>query len=118
MHYKKVLEMQSEELIEWMLKEFAIEIPQAILTIEDMEEAGKILIKLTNYYSYLCALLSFAKINARAKKREKEKEAYEDAIDKREIIQNFTDCIKQKYPAVSRAVTIHIDRAQKNLQTL
>lgn len=78
-----------------------------------MEQASVILIQLSTYYAYLCTLLSYAKINARMAKRTGNKAAYEDAVDKKEIIQNMTDSIKQQYAALSRAVTIRIENNQE-----
>ena len=58
-------------------------------------------------------VLSYAKVNARLAKREGNKQKYEDAVDKKEIIQNMTDSIKQQYAALSRAVTIRIENNQE-----
>ena len=113
MDYKKILNLEPTELIEWLMKEFYIEIPNQVISFEDMETASTVLIKLSTYYSYLCTLLSYAKINARITKREGSKTEYEDAVDKKEIIQNMTDSIKQQYAALSRTVTIKIENNQE-----
>ena len=89
--------------------------PDHIDSIEDMNNASKLLLKLSSNYSYICPLQSHAKIATRIAKRNKSKDDpdstidYEDMVDKKEIIDNVADCIKQEYNAISRAVTIKIE---------
>ncbi len=113
MDYLKLLRMDPAELLNWLTKEFSVQIPGEILTAEDMDNAAKTLLQLSNAYSYLCTLLSYAKIETRQQKRYGEKEDYEDMVDRKEIIQNMVDCIKQNYAAVSRSVTIRIENNQE-----
>lgn len=109
MNYAQVLNMEPMELISWLNETFPVAMPQKIITVLDMENASDLLLRLSSYYSYLCNLLSYSRVMVRNAKRNKEKEEYEDLIDKREIIQNKTDAIKQQYAAISRAVTIQIE---------
>lgn len=109
MNYAQILDMESMDLISWLSNTFSVKMPQKISTIADMENASDLLLKLSSYYSYLCTLLSYAKVMVRNAKRNREKEEYEDLIDKKEIIQNKTDVVKQQYAAISRAVTIQIE---------
>lgn len=109
MDYNSILKLEATELLEWLMDNFFIQIPSEIITVEDMQEAGKLLMQLSNNYSYLCALSSYAKIATRDAKRSGNKREHEDMVDKKEVIQNMTDCIKQQYAAISRAVTIHIE---------
>ncbi len=111
--YNSILAMPPKELLDWAAKEFLVEIPGEIVTAEDMDEAARLLLQLSNSYSYLCALLSYAKISAREAKRYGEKSDYEDMVDRRDVIQNVTDCVKQLYAAVSRSVTIRIENNQE-----
>ena len=113
MDYISILNMEPEKLLDWLNNEFTVQIPEEILSIEDMNEAARILLQLSNSYSYLCTLSSYAKIAARQAKRYGEKMDYEDAVDRKKIIQNMTDCIKQQYAAVSRSVTIRIENNQE-----
>lgn len=107
--------MKAEEMIDWLLKEFALDVPGEIITPDDMDEAATLLLKGSSYYSYLCALLSYAKVRVRSLKREgpSKKSEYEDMVDRKEVLQNFADAIKQEYAAISRAVTI---RMENNLE--
>ena len=109
MDYCKLLKLDTITLIKWLDKTFYVEMITEILDVEDMNKASKLLICLSSYYSYLCSLLSYAKVITRKAKRELTKEEYEDMIDRREAIANKTDAIKQQYSAISRAVTIHIE---------
>ena len=109
MDYAKVLSMNAEDLLYWLVNNFSADVPDVIISVSDMENASKLLLRLSGNYSYLQALLSYAKIETRKAKRGGDKVAYEDMVDKREVIQNMTDAVKQQYSAISRAVTIHIE---------
>ena len=104
-----MFKMEPSLLIDHLAETFYTPIPEEIVSTEDMEEAAKTLLKLTSNYSYLCELVSRAKVETRIAKRNLSKEEYEDMVDRKEIIQNMTDIIKQKYAAVSRAITIRLD---------
>ena len=107
MDYEKILAKEPRELLKWLLSEFNVEQPKEILTVQDMELAAGLMLKLSGFYSYLCALLSYAKIATRDAKRGGDKRYHEDMVDKKDIIQNMTDSVKQQYASISRAVTIH-----------
>lgn len=109
MTHEQVLSMQPAALAEWLAAEFLETLPEEITSVEDMEDAAKLLLKLSSSYSYLCALSSKAKIVSRDMKRSGDKEAYEDMVDRREAIGAITDAVKQQYSAVSRSVTIKIE---------
>jgi len=108
-NFDKTLDKEPIELLNWLLGNFNTEIPGVIVSMNDMTKAGETLLKLSGYYSYLMALLSYCKIKTRDAKRNKSKEEYENMVDKKEVLQNFTDAVKQNYSAVSRAVTIYIE---------
>lgn len=99
--------MEPKELLKWLIDEFSVEQPGEIISIQDMELAATLLLKLSSYYSYLCALLSYAKVATREAKRKGDRTYHEDMVDKKDIIQNMTDSVKQQYASISRAVTIH-----------
>ena len=109
MNYEEILQMPVRELMVWLINEFSTDCPEMIATIDDMDNASKILLKLSSYYSYLCALMSYAKVATREAKRSGDKIFYEDMVDKKEAIEHMTDAVKQRYNAISRAVTIHIE---------
>lgn len=111
--YEEVFKKKPKELLEWLTDNFYIPIPDAVLSIEDMDKAAEFLLRTSANYQYLNALLSYAKLATREAKREKRKEEYEDMVDKKEIISNVVDAIKQSYAAVSRAVTIRIENNEE-----
>lgn len=113
MSYEQILSLPADKLLNWLTSNFLIEVPEEIVTVEDMKDASKLLLQCTSYYSYLCALSSYAKLATRNAKRSGDKTRYEDMIDKKEIVNHITDCVKQQYSAISRAVTIHIDNNQE-----
>lgn len=105
-----VKEMLAEEpfhLMELFQEEFGYEIPETIDTIEDMRNAGKLLGRLANSYSYLMQLSSYAKLDVRIARRNKEnKEKIDDAIDRKNVIDTFAESVGMKYKAISRMLTI------------
>lgn len=114
MPYKILLTLSPSDLLENLEKEFLRPVPEEILSVEDMEMAGKELLRLSSAYSSLLTLQSYAKLDTREKKREKvTKREIDDSVDRKEIIQNVVDIVKQQYNAVSRAVTIRIENNQE-----
>lgn len=109
MNAQAFLTLPPKELSIRLDEEFDVTLPDAIISIEDMEAASKLLIKLSGSYSFLTSLLSFAKIAVRETKRSGNKVAWEDMVDRKDTIENKTNAVKQNYSAVSRAVTIHIE---------
>ncbi len=105
----QLLTLTPMELLDYFTKNFTDELPSEVKSVEDMNHAAELLLKLTEEYSYICSLLSLAKIMTRDAKRHLSKEEYEDMVDRKEIIQNMADVIKQKYAAISRAVTIKLE---------
>lgn len=110
--FNTILQMRPLAMLDWLLDNFNTEIPETIVSIEDMKNASAVLLKLSGYYSYLMSLLAYAKVKTRQEKKlstKDNKESYEDMVDRRDILQNYTDIVKQNYSAVSRAVTIYIE---------
>lgn len=107
--------MEPEDLIGWILTTFeCISKDMAdIVTLDDFKNASAVLIDLSNTYSYLCTLLSYAKVYVRKAKRELTKIEQENMIDRRDIIQGMVESVKHKYNGVSRAVTIYIENANE-----
>ena len=121
MTYMDVLSMNSYDMIDYLTETFLVEIPTSVNSIEDMNRASKLLLKLSSNYSYMSSLLSYIKLTTRDAKRQLDKldakdpqkaeykTYYEDMVDKKEIIKNITECVDQEYSAISRAVTIKIE---------
>ena len=107
---KEMLSVPPLDLCDLMIEEcHNVPMPEHILTPEDMNNAAEAMMVLTSKYSYLVSMLSYAKVMTRELKRCGEKKVYEDMIDRKEIVQNAVDCIKQQYSTISRAVTIHTE---------
>ena len=105
-NYESFFSLTPVELLNKLTKRFDYKIPEKITTKEDMENAQALMLRLTGDISYLFALQSYAKIETSRIKRLGLKEDSQDAIDKKEVIANFLDALKQQYNGVSRAVTI------------
>ena len=127
----ELLNMDPIELVDWLNQEFKIELPVTLETIEQMKEAGQLLSKTINIYSYLMSMSSYAKIAVRDKKRESDKHAkelkankdkakeeeltyianktkkdYENMVDRKEAIENAADIANKQYNAISRMITV------------
>ncbi len=98
-----------KELINVLSRDFGVEVPDRLYTTDDMEDAAKLLSRLSNEYSFLLELLSLIKVLCREAKRSEDKRLYEDTVDKKEIVSNKVDAVKNQYQAISRMVTIHIE---------
>lgn len=107
-NYTDLYNISVENLMKWLDKKFYINVPAGLETITDMQQAGKLLGKLSNDYAYLAMLLSYAKTFVRAEKRKGKdfKATYEDMIDKRDIIDEMTSVVKMQYQAISRMITV------------
>ena len=72
-----------------------------------MRMAGKLLGRLANSYSYLMQLSSYAKLDVRTARRDKNnKQKVEDAIVRKNVIDTFGESVGLKYKAISRMLTI------------
>jgi hypothetical protein len=111
--YDELMKMEPRKLLNLLTSRFYVTMPEQITTVEDMERASKILLKLSANFSYLQALCAYAKFYTREQKRSGDKKLYEDAVDRRDIVENITDAVKQEYAAISRAVTIHTENNQE-----
>ena len=114
--FENILSLDPEDLLQWLNSNFLEDIPIAINNVEDLKNAGVLLGKLTNIYSYLVSLSMFAKLKVREAKKDKEnKENIDKAVDRKEIINSYADVIKCQYNAVSIMVTVkkQIDEEMK-----
>ena len=113
MVYEQIFSMKPLELMQWLEDNFSIQVPSVIMSMSEMNTAAELLLRLTEIYSYLVSLSSYAKIRTREIKRTMSKEEYENAVDKKEVIGNYVDIIKQQYASISRAVTIRMENNQE-----
>ena len=100
------LQMNPRDLASVLAATFIYDVPESIDTADDMSEIGKMLSNTSNQYSFLNSLLSLSKIHCREAKRLGVKSTYEDAVDKREIINNTVESVKVRYKTLSRMITI------------
>ena len=109
--YSDLYSISVDNLIKWLDKRFYYSIPKGLESIDDMKVAGRLLGQLSNDYSYLAILLSYAKAFVRTEKRKGKdfKLSYEDMIDKRDIIDEMTSVVKMQYQAISRMITVKHD---------
>lgn len=103
----ELLSMEPLGLLNLLKEEFDRDVPEIIETTEDLRLAGRALGILAADYSYLTQLAVYAKLDVREKKRSdpKNKEAVEDAIDRKSVIEAFLNGADMRYKAVSRMLT-------------
>lgn len=106
MDFESIMSKDTTELLKWLIANFTVEMPSKADEVQGT--APQMLLKLTAYHSYLTTLLSFARIKVRHAKRNLPKPEYEDMVDKKEIIQNFIDRVKQEYTCISREMSLVI----------
>lgn len=104
---KTFLEIEPEELLCWLNDNFNDDVPIALNTTQDLKNAGELLGKLMNVYSYLNSLSLHARLQVRTLKKNKaDKEEIDKAIDRKEILSSYADTVKLRYSAVSRMITV------------
>lgn len=104
---KEILSEDPFVFAEKLKSEYLFYLPETIENADDLLEAGRLLGKIANSYSYLVQLSSLAKINVRKLKREKKnKDEIDDAIDRKDSINNTVEAVKMQYNAISRLITV------------
>ena len=104
---RELLSMKPDALIQYMERQYALNLPKTLETVEEMKEANRLLSMCTSNYAYLANLAMIAKLEKRKLKREKaSKEEIEDALSREEIIQKYTDINKLYYQTISRMITV------------
>lgn len=104
---EEIFSMPPEDLIQIVAEYFQVEIPPYVDTIEDMEQAGRLLGQCASNYSYLLNMAMTAKIRKRHIKRDGEsKQSAEDALSREEIFNTYAEIMKTAYNAISRMITI------------
>ena len=110
LNIKDYLMLNPMDLANILTDTFLFDVPFEIETEEELKEVGKMLALTSNQYSFLTSLLSYAKIQTREAKRLGIKITYEDAIDRKEIIQNITEAVKLRHKTLSRLITVKQER--------
>lgn len=105
--FKEIYEMEPFEMTEKLTDSFSYDLPEFLDTPEDLRNAGRLLGELCAAYSYLIQLASYGKLLVRDLKRTKtDKATIDNAIDRRDVINNLAEIIKLQYNTVSRMVSI------------
>ena len=111
--YDDILALPPKKMFLWLQNQTRVEIPQEVTTSDELQEVGNAMNKLSSYYAFIMALLSYAQLSVREKKRESDKEAYEDMVDRRNVLENTAKSINQQYAAASRQVTIYLKHMEE-----
>lgn len=101
---KDIMNHTNEELIPMLAQEYYKPIPVDIQTVEQMQQAGKMLAVITNEYSYLMVILATLKAMTRTAKKE-DKAKYDELLGKRDTVDAFVEVLKQEYQGLSREIT-------------
>ena len=105
--FKEIYEMEPFEMTEKLTESFSYDLPEFLDTPDDLRNAGRLLGELCAAYSYLIQLASYGKLLVRDLKRTKaDKATIDNAIDRRDVINNLAEIIKLQYNTVSRMVSI------------
>ena len=103
----ELMSMEPIDLAEYLLLNFQIDIPPSITTVEDLEEASRILAKASTYYSFLSGMRLTARMQKRTLKRQKESQnEIEKMLAREEAFETQAQIAKTAYDTVSRMVTI------------
>lgn len=102
-----IFNMNALELAKWLNKNYMEEIPTHLENAEDLKKAGVLLGKLTNIYSYIMSMLTYAQLEVKEKKKiSAKKEEINECISRRDVLNNFSLIIKMQYTAISRMITV------------
>jgi len=106
-NWNNIAETDPEELLKSMKENFTTKLPVQVESVEDLQNAQKLLSKLASQYSFLTAVAVEVKGIKRRMKRDKAaKEKVDDMMEREEILTAYCDSVKMNYNAVSRMITI------------
>ena len=102
LNINNMLQMQPKDLFGFLYTEYIKDLPE----VDDLNGLAYKLSETANIYAFLSGLEAAAKIDVRIAKASGDKEAYGNAIDRRDVIANIMDAIKMQYAAASRMITV------------
>lgn len=106
-NWNNIAETDPEELLKSMKENFTTKLPVQVESVEDLQNAQKLLSKLASQYSFLTAVAVEVKgIKRRIKRDKAAKEKVDDMMEREEILTAYCDSVKMNYNAVSRMITI------------
>ena len=108
--YDALVEMDPYKFLKYIQTQFYVDTPLGFDTLQDISGVANILMELTAKKELLYGLAAYLKLKTREKKREGDKLIYEDMVDRKEIVEYALDILKDKYAAISRSVTIVMNK--------
>lgn len=102
-----------KDLADYLLANYTVEIPVSAETPDDLKRIGNLLGTLSNSYSFVMSLLMYAKVNIRECRRQGEKVLVDDAIDRKNVLEDFVSILKMQYSAVSRLISARQQAAEE-----
>lgn len=103
---RDLLNMDTFKLIEYLYKEYVFDLPEVLLSVDDLQKAISLSSTLAGNYAYLATVGEYAKIIVRESKGKITKEQLNELIGKRDIIVQSAENCKMQYNALSRMITI------------
>lgn len=104
--YNMVLNLDNSQLNYVLAHEFYTPIPINVDSVESMMQAGTLLGKITNSYSWLMVIYAQVDAQVRLLKKDKDKkEEYTDLVGKRNTIEAYIEILKQSYAGLSREIS-------------
>lgn len=106
MRFNSFLEMDTYEMLECISHDYFVELPESILTVDDMFAVGSMLSKLINGYTFLSSLAEYTKVMVREKKGKMNKDEHQTLMGKRDVLIQAAEIVKMQYSALSRMITV------------
>ena len=113
MTIKSILTLDPLDLADYLIENYFIPIPTTIARLEDLSLAGDSLKQIGVTLQFFHELSAYAKRYVRIAKRELPKDAYEDMIDRKEIIAEITNALTELKNGLSRNVTTYTNSIQE-----
>lgn len=113
MTIKSILTLDPLDLADYLIENYFIPIPTTITSSEDLSLAGDALKQIGVTLQFFHELSAYAKRYVRIAKRELPKDAYEDMIDRKEIIAEITNALTELKNGLSRNVTTYTNSIQE-----
>lgn len=113
MTINSILTLDPLDLADYLIENYFIPIPTRIENSEDLSLAGDALKQIGVTLQFFHELSAYAKRYVRIAKRELPKDAYEDMIDRKEIIAEITNALTELKNGLSRNVTTYTNSIQE-----
>lgn len=105
--YENIFDFEPEDVFMFIQDKYIKHLPISLENPDDLILAGQLLGELTNTYSYLTSLATFAKMRVKELKRSgMEKDQLEACMSIRDIYDSMATVVKQQYTAISRMIAV------------